>query len=122
MLRSSQGFVTRLSLALVGLLWLTGCGYLIRPAGGDREVRRDDLPKVRSVEGDRVYSFLRPDAIPAIDEPRFVDAAAADFMADDELVLGVVHAGTARAYSVWHLDRHEIVNDDIAGTPIAATW
>jgi hypothetical protein len=28
-----------------------------------------------------------------------------------------VHNGIAKAFSWWHLDRHEIVNDDFAGAP-----
>ena len=43
-------------------------------------------------------------------------------MKDSEPVLGVVLNGEARAYSLWHLDAHEIVNDTLAGTAIAATW
>ncbi len=39
-----------------------------------------------------------------------------------EPVLGVVVDGAARAYSLWQLDHHEIANDEIAGTAIAATW
>ena len=30
--------------------------------------------------------------------------------------------GQARAYSAWHLDHHEIVNDRIGKTAIAVTW
>ena len=36
--------------------------------------------------------------------------------------LGVAVEGRARAYSLNLLNRHEIVNDTIAGTAIAATW
>jgi hypothetical protein len=43
-------------------------------------------------------------------------------MAPDEPVIGVVIGGTARAYSAWQLDAHEIVTDVIEGTAIAATW
>ena len=43
-------------------------------------------------------------------------------MSDDEPVLGVVVGRDARAYSLWHLDRHEIVNDTIGKLPIAVTW
>jgi len=76
------------------------------------------------VEGEPMYEVLPPDAIRAIDEPRFVSAAEGDaFMQPDEPVLGVVgRNGTARAYSAWNLDRHEIVNDVLDGEPIAATW
>jgi len=43
---------------------------------------------------------------------------------DDELVIGVVIDGEARAYPINQLtgpDR-EIINDELAGTAIAATW
>ena len=38
------------------------------------------------------------------------------------MIIGVVLDGEARAYSIWHLDRHEVVNDRLGETPIAATW
>ncbi len=76
------------------------------------------------VEGTPMYTVLPVDAIPAIDAPTFAtgDEAAA-LMRPGETVLGVVGAdGTAKAYSTWHLDSHEIVNDVLDGDPIAATW
>ena len=100
-----------------------GCLLLdIRPVGRPGEVKKDDLPKVQRYQGDRVYSFLGPDSIPAIDEPEMVAAADASFMDDEEQVIGVVHDGVAKAYSVWHLDRHEIVNDWLGREPVAVTW
>jgi len=81
-------------------------------------------PKKEMVDGDPMYSVLPVGAIPAIEEPVFVDAdSAAAWMFDEEPVLGVVGpSGEARAYSTWHLDHHEIVNDRIGDVPIAATW
>jgi hypothetical protein len=84
--------------------------------------RAQSLPDVDSIGGDRVHTLLRPDAIPSIDEPRFVRASEATFMRDDEPVVGVVSGGVAKAYSTWHLDQHEIVNDTVAGKPVAVTW
>ena len=73
--------------------------------------------------GDDVYQVLPLGAIPAIDDPEFVAGAAADAqMKPDEPVLGVVIGDTARAYSLWQLDSHELVNDSIEGAAIAATW
>lgn len=71
-----------------------------------------------------MYDVLPLDGIPAIDAPEFVAAAqAAAFMVDDEPVIGVVGVdGTAKCYSAWHLDVHEIVNDTLDGNPIAVTW
>jgi hypothetical protein len=34
----------------------------------------------------------------------------------------LIVGGEARAYSLWQLDAHEIVNDEVAGTAIAVTW
>ncbi|MDJ0740303.1 MAG: DUF3179 domain-containing protein [Gammaproteobacteria bacterium] len=62
------------------------------------------------------------DGIPAIDAPRFVAAADADFLAADDRVLGIVHAGVARAYPVAILNWHEVVNDRIADDPVAITY
>lgn len=72
-----------------------------------------------------MYTVLPPDAIPAINNPEFVSREEAEkWMADDEPVLGLVDpvTGKAKAYSLWHLDRHEIVNDQLGGRPIAVTW
>lgn len=80
------------------------------------------LPHVEQIDGDRVHAILRADAIRSIDEPRFVRAAEASFMRDDEPVVGLVQNGVAKAYSTWHLDHHEIVNDQIGGTAVAVTW
>lgn len=73
--------------------------------------------------GDEVYQVLPLGAIPAIDQPEFVTGEVADAqMSADEPVLAVVVGETARAYSLWQLDSHELVNDQIEGTAIAATW
>ena len=110
-------------LTLSAVVLLQGCLILnLRPVGKPGDVRKADLPKVERLDGDRVYSLLGPDSIPAIDEPDMVTAQGADFMADDEQVLGVVVGGQAAAYSIWHLDRHEIVNDTLGDEPLAVTW
>ncbi len=70
-----------------------------------------------------MYRLLPRGAIPAITEPRFVSAAEADaFLAHDEPVLGLVIEGEARAYSLWQLDHHEVVNDRAGGKDFAVTW
>lgn len=82
-----------------------------------------NLPEIDSLKGDPVVEVLPPDAIPAIDDPKFVSAKKANkFMQKNEPVLGVVHEGEAKAYSLWHLDRHEIVNDTLKETPVGVTW
>lgn len=81
-----------------------------------------DLPELRELDGDPIVTLLPPDGIPAIDKPRFAPASKSKFMQDGEPVVGVVHNGVAKAYSIWHLDRHEVVNDDFGGDPLAVTW
>ncbi len=81
-----------------------------------------ELPDVEVLEGHPVRTVLPPDAIPALDGPVHVIAAAADFMDAAESVLGVVVGGEARAYPLALLDWHEVVNDDLGGRSIAATW
>jgi hypothetical protein len=71
----------------------------------------------------QIVTLLPRDAIRSIDHPTFYRAAEADAeYGPDEMVLGVVFDGEARAYSTSLLSTHEIVNDDIAGRPIAVTW
>jgi hypothetical protein len=68
-------------------------------------------------------TLLPPDAIPSIDDPQFYGIEEADEeYQPDELVLGIALDGQARAYSVSLLSSREIVNDTLAGQPIAVTW
>ena len=61
--------------------------------------------------------------MPAITDPQIIPAAQSD-VADNELIIGVVVEGQARAYPINQLTgpRREIINDVLAGTAIAATW
>jgi len=62
------------------------------------------------------------DCIPSIDNPKFVSAEEATHVGDDELVITLSYKGKYRAYPSQILDHHEIVNDTIAGDPLAITW
>ncbi len=87
------------------------------------EEARKEPPTVAVIDGEPIYKVLEPGAIPAIENPTFVTGAAADKqMKPEEPVIGVVIDGEAHAYSLWQLDAHEIVNDEIQGTAFAATW
>lgn len=68
-----------------------------------------------------VEQILPRGGIPAIVDPTFVPASEAD-LPDDAWVLGVEMEGEARAYSLNLLNRHEVVNDEVAGTAFAAVW
>jgi hypothetical protein len=66
------------------------------------------------------------DRIPyvVLDDPAFVPAAQATYLADDELVLGVSVGGDTRAYPIRLMDWHHIANDTIGATraPIAVVY
>ncbi len=62
------------------------------------------------------------DCIPSIDDPKYVSASDATFLGDDELIMGIDINGQQRAYPARIMDYHEIVNDPIAGQPVAVTW
>lgn len=64
------------------------------------------------------------DGIPSIDNPIFVNANSPDanYLEDDDLIVGILVNGIARAYPHEVLDWHEIVNDDISGLPITINY
>ncbi|MFQ5962755.1 MAG: DUF3179 domain-containing protein [Candidatus Scalinduaceae bacterium] len=72
-------------------------------------------------EKDEIKYVLPRDAIPAIKNPEFVPASEAR-LDDDEPVIGITINGESRAYSVYLLNHHEIVNDKIGDKDIAITW
>jgi hypothetical protein len=75
------------------------------------------------VQGSPILTVLPVDAIPAIDNPAYVSVAEAErFMRPDEPVLGLSDGPTAKVYSAWQLNHHEIVNDAIGNRPVAVTW
>ncbi len=99
-------------------------------------------PEARDLD---IVTLLPFDAIPAVLDPEFISADEADAKLaemfenhsrrdadaallaggdgpDDALVLGVSINGDSRAYYIPTLSRVEIVNDDVGGQPLAATW
>ncbi|KAF6244102.1 hypothetical protein C6988_00380 [Nitrosopumilus sp. b1] len=62
-----------------------------------------------------------PDGIPSIDEPQFVRASEAT-LSDSDLVIGLEINGDVRAYPLFILVWHEIVNDEVGGVPVSVTY
>ena len=62
------------------------------------------------------------DGIPALTRPTVIPAAAADYLGDDAIVLGLEVNGEARAYPLLIMNWHEIVNDTLGGSPVAVTY
>jgi hypothetical protein len=114
-----------LGLAAAAFVWLT------RPYGRAARGRgpADESTRTRPEEPDLPPPGLpilasRPrDWFPIIDKPRYVDVADAEgLLIDDEPVLGLVLGGQARAYSTNQLNNHEMVLDEIGGTPVLVTY
>lgn len=61
------------------------------------------------------------DGIPAVTNPEFVDPAQVGYARDDDLVVGVVRNGVAKAYPENLGWWHEIINDGIGGQYISVT-
>ena len=101
---------------------LLACTLLAATPALPQDYDPEVLPK-KDVEGSPLYTVLPPDEIEAVYAPEFVfgEEAEAQMLAD-EPVLGVFDGVSARAYSLWQLNKHEVVDDMLGGTPIAATW
>ncbi len=74
-----------------------------------------------TLEANIVSGGVPKDGIPAIDEPQFADTPPSGLEPGDP-VFGVVRDGDAKAYPQYILVHHEIVNDAIAGHPVAVTY
>jgi hypothetical protein len=62
------------------------------------------------------------DGIPALLNPNYLKAKDADYMRDDESILGVHLNGIARAYPTRILSWHESVNDKFGDLPVLVSW
>ena len=58
----------------------------------------------------------------AVHDPRFIGAAAATFLHDDDRVIGVMAGRIAKAYPAAILSQHGLVEDQSPDGPIAITW
>ena len=63
-----------------------------------------------------------PDGIPSIDKPQFTPVADVDYLEPEDTIIAFEQNGIARAYPFRILIWHEIVNDTVAGRPIAVVY
>ncbi|MEW6688500.1 MAG: DUF3179 domain-containing protein [Pseudomonadota bacterium] len=97
-------------------------------AAAQTDFDRNEWPKTdftkRTVDLAEIESGGPPkDGIPAIDRPRFVGARVARaWLGAKEPVIVLRLGREAKAYPLQILMFHEIVNDAIAGTPVAVTF
>jgi hypothetical protein len=134
---SGRVIARRRFLKVLGGLGLAGgLSYLavrgVAPRGGAPGVARPGPPAGAAASAtpdslDQLAHSIRhgapgPDAIPPIDRPEFVPAAQARFLADEDVVFGLVRDGQARAYPQLVLVWHEIVNDRFPSGPLSITY
>jgi len=62
------------------------------------------------------------DGIPSIDNPVFTNIQDSNFMSDSDTVIGLEINGEAKAYPIFILVWHEIVNDRLGNTPVSITY
>jgi hypothetical protein len=98
----------------------SGCG---KDEPAVKPVVRNDVAKVERLGPyPRAQFYIQRDLFLAADEPAVVPAADARFLKDDDEVLGFVIREKARAYAVTMLSYHHVVNDVVAGIPVAVTY
>ena len=102
--------------AIFATAWL-GIGASSVMAAGKSEVN-SWTPRDRSD-----FTSTKKEGFPLNVNPEIVTATKAE-LADDDLIMGVVINGEARAYPVNYMNgpRNEVVNDQLGGLPIAPTW
>jgi hypothetical protein len=125
--------------AVVGAL--TACGgdapqgsTDIIPIPGPVESTSDPIGRPASTGGNflnqisdvvnRIQRNLNPDQIPALTDPVFVSATDgnADYVSDDDLVLGLFINGDAKAYPHNIGWLHEITNDVVGGKAVVVSF
>jgi hypothetical protein len=115
MMRLGLGAVVILALALAS------CGPAITSPTATTEETVQATPEPTEIVEYQWNQLLMRDGIAPIYEPEFVPAGESGYK-DDELVMGVAIDGEAKAYPVGLLNGREMVNDELAGTPILVTW
>ena len=65
-----------------------------------------------------------PDGIPPLENPAHApaDDPLAEYLEDDERVIGVSINGEHRAYPLRIINAHELANDFLGGEPLSLTW
>lgn len=93
------------------------------PANWERAGWRTDFSRTEVPFSEIIPGGPPKDGIPSIDDPIFVAAREADRFSDREPVIELMIDGLPpRAYPLSVLTWHEIVNDTVAGRPLAITY
>ena len=68
------------------------------------------------------WGGVSPDGIPPLENPPYIPADQADYLADHERVFGVSIDGEHRAYPLRIMNPHEMANDILGGEPISLAY
>jgi hypothetical protein len=121
-----------IAIGVVAFLAVAAGGYLLvnrTSSTPERATTRDSSNEAApraigavTLDPDDIVDVIPQDGIPAIDEPRFESVAEVNWLADQEPVIALEFNGDARAYPLQIMTWHEIVNDEVGGTPVAVTF
>ncbi len=114
----------KLALTVTSCCLMVGCtSRTTGPAGG--AVTNPTEHKSLTPTGAKPYhgliQYRAKDSKPAILVPELLTAEEA-ILAPGTKVIGVFIGGEARAYPLFILNNHQIVNDQIGDVPLSASW
>lgn len=118
----------RISVLLAFAWWAMGAPNLLAQYGLVDEWSKTDFSQHAVPLSEIISGGPGKDGIPAIDNPGFLSASAPiDWIEDAEPVIALIVTDEhgqeqARAYPIQIMIWHEIVNDELAGVPVAVTF
>ncbi len=101
-----------------------GCATLASGPSKERVVSHSERRSVTPTGSEPFHDMIQyraRDAKPAIFDPELL-AADEPMIAPGTKVIGVFIGGEARAYPLFILNNHQIVNDKVGGVPLSASW
>ena len=105
---------------LLGCLITLGCTEADKPSPISAP---NPSPRIApNVSSDVDESYNRRTPFVPLDNPLLLPSDAADYLQDDELILGLEWEGEAHAYPIGMVTFHHIVNDTLAGNPFVITY
>lgn len=107
---------------IMGSLLLLVC-FSLPTLAQDKTPAQQDATANRTVQADVIWDGRKIVPFRTLDSPKMVKASEADFLGDDEYILGVVVNGESRAYPTRFAWWHHAINDTTSsGMPIAITY
>ena len=82
---------------------------------------KDDYPTEIRLD-EVVWGGVKQDGIPPLRKPQMLEAEAATYLDDDNVVFGISINGDHRAYPKRILAWHEMFVDDVGGVPVAGVY